>query len=231
MNHLYHHPRIKLLSLWIAVGVLLLLINTVNSSEEDTAVTYGSVVKIRHVDTLYELSSETKNLGTGSGQQLVTFVDKPSSSNTLWWVRPAHHGHEAEYAHNVDNTSLASPIPCQSIVRLTHLDTMRNLHSHGVTSPLSRQQEVTAYGQGDGKGDGGDNWRVECDHKYWTRNQDFRLFHMDTQSYLGTAKNVEFNQNTCGMQCPIMGHLEAFGRKGKDKHGLFQVDQGVHIRK
>jgi hypothetical protein len=31
-------------------------------------------------------------------------------------------------------------------IRLTHVSTKRNLHSHHVTSPLTHQQEVSCYG-------------------------------------------------------------------------------------
>lgn len=106
---------------------------------------------------------------------------------------------------------------------------MRNLHSHGVESVLSRQQEVTAYGEGDGKGDGGDDWIVQCKGESWKRSEAVRLFHVDTSRYLGTAATLEFNAQTCGQNCPIMGHLEAFCRTGSDKFGDFVVDQGIHV--
>lgn len=96
---------------------------------------------------------------------------------------------------------------------------------------MSRQQEVTAYGAGDGQGDGGDNWRVECRTEHWERSTNVRLYHMDTGKYLGTADNLEFNAKTCGPNCPIMGHLEAFARSSPDKYGDWFVDQGVHLSK
>jgi len=134
----------------------------------------------------------------------------------------------------VASCQLAEPIPCGATIRLTHVETQRNLHSHPVESPLSRQQEVTGFGEGDANGDGGDNWIVQCrddprGHKntLWEKSTQVRFFHVDTQKYLGTSKNLDFNQRTCGPQCPIMGHLEAFARASVDNHGLFQVDQGI----
>ena len=50
----------------------------------ENLVTCGSFVKIQHKDTKYYLSSEEKQLGGGSGQQIVTFVEDPSTHNTLW---------------------------------------------------------------------------------------------------------------------------------------------------
>ena len=52
------------------------------------AITCGSYVKITNVDTGFDLSSEPKSLGSGSGQQIVTFQRDPGTHNTLWWIRP-----------------------------------------------------------------------------------------------------------------------------------------------
>ena len=125
-------------------------------------------------DTGYYLNSEEKQLGSGSGQQIVTFVKDAGTRSTLWWVRPAHTGDEKEYPPEA-TCKLAEPVACGSMIRLTHVDTMRNLHSHEVKSPLSSQQEVTGYGQGDGKGDHGDDWVVECTGKFWRRDETVRL--------------------------------------------------------
>lgn len=46
------------------------------------------------------------------------------------------------------------PIKCGQTVRLLHLNTNRNLHSHHFQSPLSRNLEVTAFGE-NGEGDEG----------------------------------------------------------------------------
>ena len=56
-------------------------------------VTCGSAVKLSHFESSssgseqYFLNSESKNLGTGSGQQIVTAIANPSTTNTLWWIR------------------------------------------------------------------------------------------------------------------------------------------------
>lgn len=173
-------------------------------------------------------------MGGGSGQQIITFVDDANTHNTLWNLRPAHHDVEGqEYPVSIASCQLAEPVKCGGLVRLTHASTKRNLHSHRVESVLSRQQEVTGYGTGDAKGDNGDNWTVECvgSAKFWKQGASVRLKHRDTGAYLGTSKNVEFNQNTCGHACPIMGHLEAFGRASPDAHTLMTVDEGIHLSK
>lgn len=198
---------------------------------DENAVTCGSVIKIQQIDTGYFLSSENKNLNAGSGQQIVTFVKDTSTHNTLWWVRPADHSvAHSEYPAEA-TCRLAEPIECGSVIRLTHQSTKRNLHSHAVESVLSKQREVTAFGQGDGLGDGGDNWKVVCREKYWTRGAPVRLQHLDTGYYLGTAKSLEFNRDTCGSHCPIMNHLEGFARKEEDSHSLLKTEMGVYVSK
>merc|ERR1711982_288429 len=161
----------------------------------------------------------------GSGQQLVTwYKDDPGANEKLWQVRPYHNNNkksDTEYdsvSSKKDScTKPGQPILCDSYIRLTHLSTGRNLHSHHVPSALSRQQEVSAYGNGDRKGDAGDNWKVVCtkysnnkSNKEWKRGDVVKLQHVDTNSYLGSSTQAEFNSRTCGRNCPIMNHLEAF---------------------
>ena len=206
------------------------LLCTYAVDDDENFVTCGSFIKIRHTDTGYYLSSEEKQLGGGSGQNIVTFIQDPSSHNTLWWVRAAHHHKdEAEYGPSTTCPQVAAPVVCGTSIRLTHMDTKRNLHSHLSHSALSRQQEVTGYGTGDTHGDGGDDWMVECSGKYWTREIPVRFKHVDTGKYLGASSKFEFNQSTCGQGCPIMNHLESFARTAADSPTLFKVDQGIHL--
>lgn len=84
------------------------------------------------------------------------------------------------------------PIKCGDKVRLEHSTTGRNLHSHSpYRSPLTQQQEVSAFGS-HGDGDGGDDWTIECPNgqigdlifgKTW-----FTLEHVDTKKWLGTDR-------------------------------------------
>jgi len=57
-----------------------------------------------------------------------------------------------------------SPVKCGSVIRLTHLNTNRNLHSHHFQSPLSRNLEVSAFGDS-GEGDEGMNVEA-CSYPY-----------------------------------------------------------------
>lgn len=151
--------------------------------------TCGSVVKLQHIESGAYLHSEEKNLGGGSGQQIVTWIPEIGGADNLWWFREGNDDAYCVAGH---------PIVCGSKIRLTHLDTMRNLHTHNVQSPLSRQQEVSCFGQGDGNGDTGDDWIVECSTGNWKRGESVRLKHVDTGKYLGGSSTVKFTQQNCG---------------------------------
>lgn len=223
-----------LLSLLLLLGVTI-----VSGSNDEGVITCGSVIKLTHVYSgvgTYHLWSSDMQMGGGSGQQIVSWIkNDPSTTKSLWQVRPKHHGEEGREfpAEDMTNTCTrtADPVKCGSVIRLTHVATRTNLHSHGVQSALSRQQEVTSFGQGDGKGDAGDNWQVECTASHWHRGQSVRLKHVDTNVYLGGTTQATFNANNCGHACPIMNHLEAFGRKSKDDLSVLQADLGIYISK
>lgn len=186
--------------------------------------TCGSAIKLKHVQSggsFYLYSENARNQGGGSGQQIVTFSkDHLNSDKTLWWI----HG------SSVENCTTVTPVACGDVIRLSHVTTKRNLHTHNVVSSLSRQQEITAWGD-DYEGDGGDDWIVKCSSgRFWERGSSkIRLFHRDTQRYLGAADNVDYNVKNCGAECPLLNHLEAFGRKQADEYGDFQVESGLFI--
>lgn len=67
---------------------------------------------------------------TGSGQQSVTGVTAVEDSNSYWSVR----GTSDALCHR------GNPVKCGQTIRLTHVNTGRNLHSHYFASPLSSNQ-------------------------------------------------------------------------------------------
>ena len=197
---------------------LVAAVNKYSDAPEDV-ITCGSVVKFTHVESssssrnneAYLLSSESKNLGSGSGQQIVTVVGgEPTSNNMMWWIRgpndPEFRNQQSS-GKSACEDGTAMPIKCGEIIRLTHLETQVNLHSHAVKSPLSRQQEVSGFGQGDGQGDNGDDWKVIChvDSTYWTREAKIYLQHIDSGKFLGSSSTVKFTHQNCGHNCPILG--------------------------
>lgn len=56
-----------------------------------------------------------------------------------------------------------TPVKCGDTIRLQHLSTLKNIHSHFFTSPLSGNQEVSAYGDETGEGDTGSNNHFNVD--------------------------------------------------------------------
>ena len=53
------------------------------------------------------------------------------------------------------------PMKCGKILRLEHMETGKNLHSHKISSPISHRNEVSGHGD-DGEGDTQDNWQIDC---------------------------------------------------------------------
>lgn len=72
-------------------------------------------------------------VSTGSGQQLVTAVQNKRSPKGLWQIREANDDQFCE---------AGKPVKCGQVIRLMHLETGSNLHTHGIRSPLSNQHEV-----------------------------------------------------------------------------------------
>uniref|UniRef100_A0A8B9QZG7 Stromal cell derived factor 2 n=1 Tax=Anas platyrhynchos TaxID=8839 RepID=A0A8B9QZG7_ANAPL len=100
-------------------------------------VTCGSVVKLLNVQHNVRLHSHDVRYGSGSGQQSVTGVAAADDGNSYWRVR----GRTAAVCER------GRPVRCGQAIRLTHLGTGRNLHSHRFASPLSGNQEVSAFGE------------------------------------------------------------------------------------
>lgn len=98
--------------------------------------------------------------------------------------------------------SRGSPVNCGQEIRLEHITTNRNLHSHHFGSPLSNAQEVSAFGD-DGEGDSGDVWTVVCEGDFWQRAEPIMFKHVATGVFLGASGH------TFGR--PINGQMEIVG--------------------
>jgi dolichyl-phosphate-mannose--protein O-mannosyl transferase len=203
-------------------------------------VTCGSAIKLSHYESKTQtyseqhfLSSEGEHQVAGTGLQIVTAVTDPTTTDTLWWIRgpndPESRGTQHGGRGACANDGTAEKIPCGSMIRLTHLNTKKNLSSHNKKSPLSQQQEVFASGQGHATGNNGDDWEVVCTTKFWRREERVQFHHVDTDKYLGASSTVKFTHQNCGHNCPIMNHLEVFGRGAKDDYSIWIVKMGVHL--
>lgn len=158
------------------------------------------------------LHSHEVQYGSGSGQQSVTAIDDTDDVNSHWAIKgvtgkPCQRG---------------EPVKCGDRMRLEHLATKRNLHSHLFPAPLSREQEVSAFGK-DGEGDSGDHWEVVCDGSTWRRDDEVMFKHVDTNMYLAISGN------TFGH--PISGQMEVHGTSSSGSSAVYwQVQEGIFIK-
>lgn len=67
---------------------------------------------------------------SGSGQQSVTGVEASDDANSYWRIRGGSEG----------GCPRGLPVRCGQAVRLTHVLTGKNLHTHHFPSPLSNNQ-------------------------------------------------------------------------------------------
>lgn len=215
------------------VVVALLSVASGALEEDDKLVTCGSAIKLTHVESgggKYVLYSDEMQANSGSGQQLVTASHNVRSTKGLWQVRE---GTDDPFCE------AGTPVKCGQVIRLFHVETGSNLHTHGIRSPLSSQHEVTGFGQ-NGQGDRGDDWKVVCESggyfggggaEYWERETPVQLKSVATSRFLGASSTVKFTEQNCGRGCPILNHLEVFGRTSNDSYSHWKVEQGVILYK
>ncbi|KAJ8961262.1 hypothetical protein NQ318_008946 [Aromia moschata] len=173
-------------------------------------VTCGSVIKLMNTDYRVRLHSHDVKYGTGSGQQSVTATEVQEDINSHWLVKAA----------TGKSCLRGEPIKCGGVIRLEHVETKKNLHSHHFQSPLSGNQEISCYGD-NGEGDSGDNWSVICSGDNWRRDESVMFKHVDTQMYLGTSGR------TFGR--PINGQMEVVGVHSSTGAVHWQTMEGVYL--
>lgn len=142
-------------------------------------ITYGDVITIQHTETSRRLHSHPYNYGhpQSSGQQQITAYDGTIDENDYWKIKEAH------ATANRNQT----PVQDNDIIRLEHINTGKNLHSHShkfVPSPVTQQYEVTGFGT-NGVGNSDDNWRIEIDGGgTWEKGKKIRIKHENTGAWL-----------------------------------------------
>eukprot|EP00922_Rhytidocystis_sp_ex-Travisia-forbesii_P014574 GHVS01021786.1.p1 GENE.GHVS01021786.1~~GHVS01021786.1.p1 ORF type:complete len:236 (+),score=41.00 GHVS01021786.1:80-787(+) len=211
----------------LSFGSLFLLACVV---EAKVPVTYGSSVALRHNTSGFKLFSAKIAWGSGSGQQAVTGIGGDNYDETvLWYVKEPHDAKAS--------SATGSPVSCGSVVRLEHADSNKNLHSHEIPSPISGQNEVSAFGT-NGDGNEGDNFVVECvrDGKInnsspWTTKDYVALRHEGMHGFLKGSASKKFNRDNCP-RCPIEGHMEiVVGNSGNEptQEELWKAVDGVFL--
>ncbi|CAG8799228.1 13051_t:CDS:2 [Gigaspora margarita] len=179
--------------------------------EEFETVTCGSALKLTHSPSGYKLHSHSISYGTGSGQQSVTGLPNSDDPDSLWIVKGSIG----------KNCLRGEKIKCGDSIRLQHAGTEKFLHSHYHRSPLSNQQEVSAF---DGL-DSGDNWKLVCintSSSYWFREQKVRLMHVETSSYLSANSEMVYNN-------PIHGQIEVAASSSNDKNTEWIAQEGIYF--
>ncbi|KAI4814423.1 hypothetical protein KUCAC02_003619 [Chaenocephalus aceratus] len=160
-------------------------------------VTCGSVIKLLNVKHNVRLHSHDVRYGSGSGQQSVTGVMTIEDSNSYWSVRG-------------------------TLDTLCHRGTPgRNLHSHYFASPLSSNQEVSAFGD-DGEGDHLDEWTVQCGGSVWKREEAVRFRHKPTDAFLSVT-GEQYGR-------PINGQREVHAMADPSQHSLWKAMEGIFMK-
>lgn len=114
-----------------------------------------------------------------SNQQLVA-TSEQKDGDSVWVFKHSSNGDEPLTGHI---------FPTEEVVRLEHVATQKNLHSHDRYSPVTSQKEVTAFG-GKGVGDSSDDWVVEILRKGSTKGTlEISLKHQASNHYLRSDKN------------------------------------------
>ena len=212
----------------ILTTILLSLITCENMSEEDIkatieskTITYGSSLRIQNTITKYYLSSFGMNWSSGSGLQIVTAVQSDKDINSLFTIKEGE-----TYPVKING----DPVLCGEVIRLEHIATGKNLHSHDFKSFVTNSQEACAFGE-DGNGDVNDNFRITCykqeNNETITGKTEFFLQHVPTEKWLYiNYKTSMFNDNNC-RGCPIRGQREVSLTSKKDKQCLWKVIGGI----
>ncbi|KNE62404.1 hypothetical protein AMAG_07626 [Allomyces macrogynus ATCC 38327] len=177
--------------------------------DEFAKVTCGAVIKLSHVPSGFKLHSHNVRYGSGSGQQSVTALPNRDDPSSLWLVKKGWG----------ESCTRGEPIPCGSTIRLMHVATRTHLHSHQHASPLSGNQEISAY-SGD---DTGDNWTLKCKSgKVWLRESPIGLVHEGTGRHLATGEQYMF-------QRPIAGQLEVHGARSASSESEWMAQEGLYF--
>ena len=184
-------------------------------------VTCGSTIKLQHSGTKARLHSHDIAYGSGSGQQSVTGFPETTDANSYWQVLHAHGAEPCRFGTEIANGA---------IVRLLHINTKKWLHSHLHKSPITGNQEVSAYGtRGDGDtpedSNSDDNWKIELSagETVWKKDKKMRLIHVSTGVILH-SHDQKFGR-------PIAGQFEVCGAKSKNNNNLWFATEGVYIPK
>ena len=170
------------------------IIKYLGRDKSSTVIKFGDVIRLIHNSSGQALHSHNILVchpGSSGQQQVTCFIGV--DSNDYWMVKPGHNHDEA--------ARKGTPVLSGEVIRLEHRNTRKNLHSHsGVLSPLTGQQEITAFGV-DGLGDTNDNWRLDNqDGAKWRPEVPILLLHVNTGVALHSHAGHSHPSFTSGQQ-------------------------------
>ncbi|CAH0550291.1 unnamed protein product [Brassicogethes aeneus] len=126
--------------------------NSLHNASMPRQVAYGAIVTLKnhrtgggYLHSHYHLYPE----GIGARQQQITTYTHKDDNNK-WLIKK----------YNSEDISGVNIVKNGDLVRLEHIATKRNLHSHKEQAPITKKHyQVTGYGE-NGTGDANDVWRV-----------------------------------------------------------------------
>ena len=185
------------------------------------SLTYGSSLRFQNVLTEYYMTSFNMNWSTGSKLQVITAIRSDSDSDSLFLIKEAD---------GYFPRSTGTPVKCGDMIRLEHVNTGKNLHSHELPSFVTNSQEACAFGE-NGVGDVNDNIIIQCykqkDGEIIKGDSQFFFKHNATQKYAYiNYKTSMFNDRNC-RGCPIRGQREVSFTEKKDKQCLWRMNGGL----
>lgn len=216
------------LSTLILATFLLLTTSVIGNEIRPNALTFGTVLKLEHIQSGHRLHSHELPYAGGSGQQSVTGQPLHGDSNSFWFVKQPH---PKEHDESGDTTPpTGEPIKCGATIRLQHLNTGKNLHSHLVSAPMNDDYEVSAYARNTDEvwkdGDTGDDWIVQCEGARngdaWLRTHRIYLKHVDTDAYLTSNSRLVYDE-------PIRNQLHVSARTRKNRDCVWRAAEGFFM--
>lgn len=217
----------------ILLSFCLLLLHVITvawGNDSVKGVSFGSVLKLEHVSSGYRLHSHSLPYGQGSGQQSVTGMEQHGDSNSLWILKEPYSERD-EHVEVPAGPRTGVSVKCGGKVRLQHLNTGKNLHSHMHPAPMNRHEyEVSAYARESEDvwrdGDSGDDWEIQCEGTRngnpWMRDTRVWLRHVDTGTYLSASERLKYSQ-------PIEGQLHVSGRRFSNSDCLWRAAEGFFV--
>jgi dolichyl-phosphate-mannose--protein O-mannosyl transferase len=150
-------------------------------------------------------------------------VQVDDDSNSLWIIKEQMGKPPCE---------TGTPIMCGQLIRLEHVNTGKNLHSHYYPSFITDSQEASCFGDDDGNGDINDNFQLICQdnkERHVVGATKFYLFHIGTKHYLYiNIRKSLFNEYNC-RGCPILGQREVSLTPNHDMQSLWKIAGVIDI--